>query len=138
MIEGNPPVKKFMTAQPYSIQANETVKQAEDVMAKHQIRHLPVMHPIKKGEVMGLISDRDIKIVCCIAEANPARMLVSNMCHQHPYVVEPETPLREVAKTMAEKRYEAAIIAHGASLVGIFTTVDACRALAELTQASNA
>ena len=138
MTDVNPPIRTFMTTQPYSINANEMVKRAEDLMTQHQIRHLPVMHPIKAGQVMGLISDRDIKLIYSIAEADPTRMLVSNVCHQHPYVVEPETPLREVAKIMAEKRYEAAIIAQGASLVGIFTTVDACRALAELPHTSQA
>ena len=125
----DPPIKQFMTAQPHVIQASETVKKAQDLMVLHQIRHLPVMNPVKTDEIMGILSDRDIKVICCIAEANPAKLLVKNVCHLHPYVVGPETPLREVAKTMARKRYGSAIVVQGSKPIGIFTTVDACQAL---------
>jgi len=128
----DPPIRKFMTAQPHSIHANETVKKAQDLMVLHRIRHLPVMNPIKTDEVFGIISERDINLICCIAEANPAKLLVKNVCHAHPYVVSPDTPLREAAEVMVSQRYDAAIVVQGAKLVGMFTTVDACRALASL------
>ncbi len=132
MAASDPPIRTFMTTQPHSIQANETVKKAQDLMARHQIRHLPVMNPIKTDEILGIISDRDIKVICGIAEANPAKLLIQNVCHLHPYIVGPETPLREVAETMGRQRDGSAIIAQGSKLVGIFTTVDACRALTTL------
>jgi acetoin utilization protein AcuB len=48
------------------------------------------------------------------------------------YAVPPDAPLDEVVDTMAEKRYGSAIIVQNNRVVGVFTTVDACRALSEL------
>ena len=49
-----------------------------------------------------------------------------------PYVVSPETSLDEVVSTMAAKKYGSAVIADHGHFVGIFTTVDACSAFADL------
>jgi acetoin utilization protein AcuB len=48
------------------------------------------------------------------------------------YAVSPNTPLDEVATTKAEQKYGSALVVQNEHIVGIFTTVDACRALAEL------
>ena len=51
---------------------------------------------------------------------------------QDPYAVPPETPLAEVAATMAERQFGSAIVTDGRGAIGIFTTMDALRALASL------
>jgi acetoin utilization protein AcuB len=48
--------------------------------------------------------------------------------------VSPDSPLDEVALEMAENRYGSAIIVQDKKVVGIFTTVDACRALAAILE----
>ena len=53
---------------------------------------------------------------------------------EQPYTVEPETPLDQVARTMAEKKFGSAVVLQNHKVVGIFTTVDACQALSELLQ----
>jgi CBS domain-containing protein len=57
-------------------------------------------------------------------------MVVMDLCHGRPYIVSPLTPLREAAAEMAARGIGSAIVMDGARLSGIFTTVDACRALA--------
>ena len=44
----------------------------------------------------------------------------------------PEAPLDEVVREMAEHRYGSAVVLANGKVVGMFTTVDACRAFAEL------
>jgi acetoin utilization protein AcuB len=51
------------------------------------------------------------------------------------YCVDPHVPLRDVALAMAEHKYGSAVVMSGQKVVGIFTTVDACRALADLLHA---
>ena len=100
-----------------------------EMMTAHQIRHLPV----KRGnQVVGLISDRDLKLFLGIPNFNPDHLHVSNISSGEPYIVAPETPLSEVAKEMAAKHHDSALVIQGDELVGIFTTMDACRALADL------
>jgi CBS domain-containing protein len=48
------------------------------------------------------------------------------------YSVPPETPLEEVAATMAANKYGAALVTgERGRVVGVFTTVDALHALAD-------
>jgi acetoin utilization protein AcuB len=54
-----PKMEKLMTPTPYTIEAGESMKSALQLMRKHCIRHLPV---IKFGKVVGVVSDRDIKL----------------------------------------------------------------------------
>jgi acetoin utilization protein AcuB len=115
-----------MTAQPHSIHAGAALEEARALMDGHAIRHLPVM---SDRTVIGIISDRDLQLVLGLEGTNPARFVVSDICHRKPYVVEPDTLLREVAGTMAERHIGSAIVMQGEKLLGIFTTVDACRAL---------
>ncbi len=53
------------------------------------------------------------------------------------YEVSPETPLAEVASAMGKNRYGCAIVTKGDQVVGIFTTVDACKVLANVMKADN-
>jgi CBS domain-containing protein len=51
-----------------------------------------------------------------------------------PYVTTPNAKLNEVVAHMAEKKYGCALIADNNKLVGIFTEIDAYKALSELLQ----
>lgn len=126
-----PTIQEFMTRQPHYVESKEKVENAQTMMSKLEIRHLPVM---EKGVVTGIVSDRDIKMALSLIEDNPRLLLVKDVCHEEPYVVGPEVLLRDVVRHMADKRYGCAIIALNKKLVGIFTTVDACRALAEVLE----
>lgn len=48
-----------------------------------------------------------------------------------PYFALPSTPLAEVADEMAKRRIGAAVVIDSGNVVGVFTAVDALRALAE-------
>jgi acetoin utilization protein AcuB len=48
------------------------------------------------------------------------------------YVAAPSTPLAEVARVMAENKYGSAVVMDRAKIVGVFTTVDALNALAQV------
>ena len=125
-----PTVQKYMSYDPFFITAEKTVIEAQDLMKKHNIRHLPVLHD---GEVIGILSDRDIKLAMSLIQAD-AMIKAGYICHDHVYHVEPETHIDQVAQVMAEKHYGCAVVLQNGKLVGIFTTVDACRALAEISR----
>ena len=122
-------VSEYMTMHPHSIDEQATLRQAMEQMTQHQIRHLPVK---RGGQVIGILSDRDLKLFFGISNINPAHLKVSSISHGHPYTVPPDAPLAEVAKKMAAQHYGSALVMKGDELLGIFTTVDACRALSEL------
>jgi acetoin utilization protein AcuB len=124
-----PPVHKYMTTSPHSIGGDQTLATAVRMMREHHIRHLPVL---SGGKLRGLLTDRDLKLVETFRDVDPTTLTVDEAMTEEPYTATPETPLDEVVSTMASGKYGSAVIVQNQHVVGIFTTVDACRALAEL------
>ena len=122
-------VSEYMATHPHSIEEQATMRQAMELMTQHHIRHLPVK---RGGKVVGILSDRDLKLFFGISNMNPDHLKISSISHGHPYIVPPDALLSDVAKEMADKHYGSVLVMKGEELLGIFTTVDACRALAEL------
>lgn len=118
-----------MTTTPYAISSEALISEAMDVMSKNQVRHLPVM---KKGNVFGLISDRDVKSIFAFAGANPKSIKVGDICVDDPYMTEPNALLNEVASEMANRKVGSALVIDNGKLVGIFTATDACQALSDI------
>jgi acetoin utilization protein AcuB len=98
-------------------------------MREGGFRHLPVMD----GEhLVGLITERDIRLVESFDKVDAAETTVGAAMTEPAYAVTPETPLDEVVTTMAEHKYGSAVVVQNTKVVGVFTTVDVCRALSEL------
>lgn len=124
-----PSIQKYMTTTPHSIGSEQTIAKAASVMSLHQIRHLPVLHG---GNLLGILTDRDIKLIESFKDVDVTKVSVEEAMTERPYTVSPDAPLDEVVQTMAEKKLGSAVIVQNHKVVGIFTTVDACQALAEL------
>jgi acetoin utilization protein AcuB len=124
-----PPISKYMTTTPVTIPGDSTLAEAADIMRTNSIRHLPV---VEEGKLLGVLTDRDVKFVESFPDVDPTRITVEETMTGDPYHVTPDTPVDEVANTMAEQRYGSAMIMQNGHVVGIFTTVDACRCLSEL------
>lgn len=124
-----PAIQKYMTTQPHSIGQEQTMATAHRMMREHRFRHLPVL---TAGKLVGLLSDRDLNLVETLRDVDPEKVLVEDAMTSDPFTVSPDAPLDEVVSTMAEHKYGCAVVMQNGKLVGIFTTVDACRAFAEL------
>lgn len=124
-----PTVQKYMTTSPHFIGDEQTIARAHDVLSKHRIRHLPVMHG---GKLVGILSERDLALIETLREVDVDQVNVRDAMSSDVYVVSPEAKLDEVVGEMAERKLGSAIVMQNAKVVGILTTVDVCRALAEL------
>lgn len=124
-----PSIQKYMTTQPHSIGEDQTMTLAHRMMREHRFRHLPVL---KGGKLVGLLSDRDLHLVESLRDVDPDKVLIADAMTPAPYTVSPDSPLDDVVATMAQHKYGCAVVMQNDKLVGIFTTVDACRAFAEM------
>jgi len=118
-----------MSTTPISIGKAQTLADAQKVMQSEGIRHLPVLDG---GRLLGMLTDRDVHLIESLKGVDPTKVLVEDAMSQNAFSVAPETPLDEVVSTMADRKYGSAVVLDGNRLVGILTTVDVCRALAEL------
>ena len=122
-------VRKFMALGPRLISSGHTLAQAHQVMRQHNIRHLPV---VDGGRLVGMVSQRDLYLLETLKGVDPTTEKVEEAMSPEPFAVEPDTPLDEVALAMAEHKYGSAVVVDQGAVVGLFTTVDALRALVAL------
>ncbi len=122
-------IREYMTPAPLTIGAEQMLTVANELMRKRRIRHLPVL---RAGRVVGILSQRDVALICGLPSVDPAEVPVEDAMTETVYTVRPETPLDEVAATMAANKYGAAlVVGERDRIVGVFTTVDALHALAD-------
>jgi len=125
----NSTVRGAMSPTPHTIGSEQTLATAHALMRQHGVRHLPVLHG---GKLLGIVSQRDLFFVESLKDVDPERVTVEEAMTQEPYVVDAETPLPEVVRTMAQSRYGAALVTEKSKVVGIFTAVDALHLLGTL------
>ncbi len=122
-------VGEWMSSQPHTLGDDQSLQEAKDRMNHWGVRHLPVLHG---GRVVGIVSERDIALVESLDGIDVERVPIREAMTQDPETVLPGAPLREVATLMAERRIGAVLVVDTLDkIVGVFTTTDALRALAE-------
>ena len=109
------------------------MERAKALMVEHAIRHLPVL---RGDQLVGILTERDVRLIETLDGVDPRLITVSDAMATEVYSVSPETPLEMVAAEMAEHKYGSAVVMRGPAIVGVFTTVDASRALAELLRST--
>lgn len=124
-----PAVQKYMTKVPHTIGADQPLVKAEKLMTEYRIRHLPVLDG---GKLVGILSDRDVKIVESFKDVDPNKVKVEEAYTPEPFIVSPTASLSDVCAQMVAHKYGCVLICDNNKLVGIFTWVDALKAFDEL------
>jgi acetoin utilization protein AcuB len=125
-----PTVSRYMTRQPWTIESHNSLASAHAIMREHAVRHLPV---VDDGKLVGIVSDRDLRLAESVGGLGRAR--IRDAMSEPVFSVSAENGIDEVARTMSEHKYGSAlVVTTNGAVVGIFTMVDACRALAEILE----
>lgn len=122
-------ISDYMTRSPHTIAVDRTLSQAHSLMRQFRIRHLPV---VEHGKLVGLVSERDLHLVETLRDVSPAEVTVEEAMSQEVFVIEPGSSLSRVARVMASRKLGSAVVVHQGQVLGIFSTVDALRALSDL------
>ena len=125
-----PPISRYMTRQPWTIERYATLTAAHQIMRRHAIRHLPVMD---HGQLVGIVSERDLHLVETLPDADPDEATVEDAMTETVYVVAPGDALSDVVHHMAARKLGSVVVMSEPQRVeGIFTSVDALDVLANL------
>lgn len=122
-----PTVRHYMTANPYTIDADQSMGDAHTLLYQQRVRHLPVL---RGAQLVGMLYERDF-MIAALGRVDLRRIKVEEAMSVAIYKVSPETPLELAAHEMAAKRLDAAVVVHEGTVAGILTTVDLCSALVE-------
>ena len=123
-------VADYMSKVAFSVGDDQSLADAALRMSELGVRHLPVL---RGARLVGILSQRDVALLKATSNAHMSDLTVAQAMTADPYTVGPADPLTEVARTMAEHRYGAVIVVDDGDVVGVFTSTDGMRALAEFS-----
>jgi len=118
-----PPISRYMTSQVFAVGPRDRRSSALHLMGTRNIHHLPV---IERDELVGIVSDRDLRAV------HRADLTVRDLMTDDVACVQPGAPMDEVLDLMERRRCSSVVVMSPSGIAGIFTVNDALRALGDL------
>jgi acetoin utilization protein AcuB len=124
-----PRVRDYMTHDPRTIGADETLMAAHRTMRAFSVRHLPVIDG--EHRPVGIVTERDLRILESFPQIDPLATTVRVAMTSTPFTVQPGDALDWVAAEMGKRRVGSAVVIEDGRVVGMFTTTDAMRLLCD-------
>ena len=135
-VKAEPSVRDIMTSSPVSLQKDDKLSLAEEVMTGGRIRHLPILD----GErLVGVLSEGDLfHSAFKVLHFRPDEqrkfvksLKVEDVMSKQVVSVPADTSIRAAARLMMEKKLGSLPVVEGERLVGLVTKSDMLRCLAE-------
>ncbi len=129
----------IMTKNPVAVEVTSMVQEVSDKLFAADVRHIPV---VSKGELVGIVSDRDLRSYLLprderLAHADVAnerlRAPVSAVLQGDVISVHPDTEIQEVIDLMVDQKIGAVPVVESTNnrLLGIISYVDVLRVASE-------
>ncbi|HET9551349.1 MAG TPA: CBS domain-containing protein [Anaeromyxobacteraceae bacterium] len=129
-------VRDWMTPDPITIDAGESIVRALHLLKEKEVRRLPVL---KDGKLVGLVTERML-LTFQPGKATPldvwevqyllAQTPVTAAMNPHPHTVTPDTDLADCAQIIHDRKLNGiTVVDEAGKLVGILTTTNALEAL---------
>jgi acetoin utilization protein AcuB len=131
----------IMTAQPVTVQTQDTLRHALEMMEKVGCHHLPVLSA--ERHLVGILSDRDCRTVLnspyVLREGwqNDSlldQLRVGAVMTPAPIVIEPHAFAEEAARLMLVNQINCLPVMRGETLIGIVTSSDVLSAFVRMRQ----
>jgi len=137
-------VRDYMTTELVTVQETDTLLDATMFFVRSTFRHLPV---VRGRQLVGVITERDVKqyapsVLSGISAENYNSIMettpISRVMARSPITVRPEQSVLEAAKLLYAKRLGCLPVIQDNELVGIITTTDMLKVLAQILEKSDA
>jgi IMP dehydrogenase len=123
-------VMHFMITEPLYITPDAKISQTELLMLRKKIGGLPVVRDTTKKEVIGIITQRDIRLARFAMNLDTPNTRVSDLMTPDPIVVKKEDPLVKVLQLMYENKIERLpVVNEGSELIGLVIQHDILTAI---------
>ena len=121
-------VRDVMARKVLLVEATSSAKNAARMMNKFGVSSLIVLH---EGDVVGILTERDILTRVVASGQNPEEVLVSDIMSEPIIVVNPDTPLEKAVQIMLMERIKKLPVmekeGEKVKLVGILSMTDVAR-----------
>lgn len=130
-------VQEIMTRQVVAIGPDTPIRDVQALMEQRNIRHFPILQersdPNEPDELVGIVSDRDVRLVGADHPKAPpgvkASDAISKLMAFPVLTADPQDPIEETAKTLRDHKVGAMPVMENGRLVGIVTGIDMLDAL---------
>ena len=120
-------VKDVMVTNLITIDASASVKQAAELMDKHDIGCLII---INYGNPVGIITERDLMRRVLLKKRDLDKTEVGNIMSAPLITAQPQTDIRDAVRLMNERRIKKLPVMDNGQLVGLVSLTDIMRSLA--------
>lgn len=114
-------VKDIMSTEIASLNTDDTIERAAQLMKQYDVGSIPVC---SKEKVIGIVTDRDIAVRCVAAGQDTKHQRVQDIMTSDPVVGSPEMNVNDAAKLMSDRQIRRLPIVENNSLVGIVALGD--------------
>lgn len=114
-------IKDIMTSQIATVNSEDTVERAAQLMKKHNVGSVPVCEGEK---VIGIITDRDIALRSVSNGQNVMRQYVREIMSSNPVTVSPDTDICDASRIMSERQIRRLPVVENNNIVGIVSIGD--------------
>ncbi|MDA0998896.1 MAG: CBS domain-containing protein [bacterium] len=123
-------VRDIMTTQVDTLDRNDTLSLAEDLMNMKRYRHLPVL---EDGELVGIVTQRDLFLAGLstamgfgikVKKEFLKTVLVKEVMVDEVITVAPDVDVRDAARLMLERQIGCLPVVEGGKLMGIISESD--------------
>ena len=122
------PVRELMSKLPAETDRRERLSDVIQKMREHDCHHIPILDGAR---IFGILSSQDMHELALRLGENTEDLLAGDVCTRDPLTVEPMTPVKDVAQSMLDRGCGSALVTEGDLLIGIFTSTDAMRVIAD-------
>jgi len=132
-------VRDRMSTEPVTIPADTPITEALRRMRQAEVRRMPVLD--EAGKLVGIVSEKDLLVASpspvsslTVSEVHYLlnHLLVSELMSSDVITVNPDTPVEEAARIMADYKIGGLPVMEGDRLVGIITETDVFTVLLEM------
>jgi acetoin utilization protein AcuB len=114
-------VEQVMMSPVFTIEPDASIGQAQELLQNWRCRDLPVND---RGTLVGIISDRDLRVALATADLTGVQPTVGAIMHRDVVTVEPDTPIDDAARLMLRQKVGSLPVLDSEGVVGIVTESD--------------
>jgi CBS domain-containing protein len=118
-------VRKLMTTRVWSCSDNATAASAANTMLDHDCGFVPVVG--KSGEVLGVVTDRDLCMAAVRHDRRPAEIPLAEVCSGRVVSCRPDQEVHDVLQIMEGARLHRLPVMEEGKLRGIISMTDLLR-----------
>lgn len=118
-------VRDIMTPNITAIRETATIDKAAQMMHKHNIGIIPVMH--KDYTMCGVLTDRDIVLRCISEKKNAQECTAGDICTPSVITIESNKTIDEALQKIGRKQVKRLVVTENETPIGIISLSDIAR-----------